>query len=118
MDGPATLIGRESERATLMSAVGRAVLGEPGLLLVHGEAGIGKTTLVREVARTARADGNHVLFGQCLRFGADVTSYVPFTQALTQWLRTTTSESRTRLAPRGILDDLVPALSDPSAGVS
>ena len=47
-----------------------------------------------------------------------MTSYVPFTQALTQWLRTTTSESRVRLAPRGILDDLVPALNDPSAGVA
>src|SRR4051812_24603732 len=116
MDGPATLIGRESERAALRSAVGRAALGEPAFLLVHGEAGIGKTSLVREAARAARAEGRHVLFGQCLRFGADVTSYVPFIQALTHWLRTTTSESRTRLAPHGSLDDLVPALNDPSAG--
>jgi DNA-binding CsgD family transcriptional regulator len=118
MDGPATLVGRESERATLRSAADRAALGEPGLVLVHGEAGIGKTSLVREVSRAARAAGDHVLSGQCLRFGADVTSYVPFTQALTQWLRTTASESRAGLAPRGILDDLVPALSDPSAGVA
>ena len=56
MDGPATLIGRESERATLRSAVNRAALGEPGLLLVHGEAGIGKTSLVREASRAALAD--------------------------------------------------------------
>lgn len=42
-----------------------------------------ETSLVREAAGAARADGHHVLFGQCLRFGADVTSYVPFTQALT-----------------------------------
>ena len=118
MDGPATLIGRESERAALRSAVDRAVLGEPGLVLVHGEAGIGKTSLVREAARAAQDGGCHVLFGQCLRFGANVTSYVPFTQALTHWLRTTTSESRDRLAPRGSLDDLVPALNDPSAGVA
>jgi DNA-binding NarL/FixJ family response regulator len=118
MDGPATLIGRESERAALRSAVAQAVLGEPGLVLVHGEAGIGKTSLVREAARAAQDGGCHVLFGQCLRFGSNVTSYVPFTQALTHWLRTTTSESRERLAPRGSLDDLVPALNDPSAGVA
>lgn len=95
-----------------------AILGEPGLVLVHGEAGIGKTSLVRGAARAAQADGSHVLFGQCQRFGANVTSYVPFTHALTHWLRTTTSESRDRLAPRGRLDDLVPALNDPSAGVA
>ena len=48
MDGPATLIGRESERATLRSPWSRPFSGEPGLVLVHGEAGIGKTSLVRE----------------------------------------------------------------------
>jgi DNA-binding NarL/FixJ family response regulator len=118
MDGPATLIGRDSEWAVLSSAVELAVSGQPSLVLVHGEAGIGKTTLVCEVVRVAEADGMNVLLGQCLRFGADVTSYVPFTQALTHWLRTTTSESRSQLAPRGSLDELVPALADPSAGVA
>ena len=54
-----------------------------------------------------RAGCCHVLFGQCLRFGANVTSYVSFTQALTHWLQTTTSENRDRLAPRGHLADLV-----------
>ena len=118
MDGPAALIGREPERAALRSAVNHAVHGQPGLVLVHGEAGIGKTSLVSEAARAAQADGMHVLWGQCLRFGADVTSYVPFTQALTRWLRTTTTESRNRLAPLGTLVDLVPAMNDPSRGVA
>ena len=111
------LVGRESERQALRAAVERAVSGEPGMLLVHGEAGIGKTSLVREAAGIAKDEGLHVLFGQCLRFGADVTSYVPFTQAFTQWLRTTGSECRDRLAPHGTVDDLVPALNDPSDGL-
>ena len=85
------------------------------MVLVHGEAGIGKTSLVREAAAAARAERSHVLFGQCLRFGADVTSYVPFTHAFTQWLRSTSSDCRDRLAPHGSIDDLVPALTDPSS---
>ena len=87
------------------------------MLLLHGEAGIGKTSLVREAAGAAGEEGLHVLFGQCLRFGANITSYVPFTQAFTQWLRTTGSECRDRLAPHGTVDDLVPALNDPSGGL-
>ena len=113
-----TLVGRESERQALRAAIERAVSGEPGMLLVHGEAGIGKTSLVREAAGTAGEEGLHILFGQCLRFGANVTSYVPFTQAFTQWLRTTGSDCRDRLAPHGTVDDLVPALNDPSGGLA
>ncbi|MDR6862678.1 AAA family ATPase [Phycicoccus sp. 3266] len=118
MGGPATMIGRESERATVRAVVEGAALGEPGLLLVHGEPGIGKTTLVREAALAAERGDTNVLFGQCLRFGANVTSYVVFTQALTHWLHTTTSESRDSLAPGGRLDDLVPAINDASTGVA
>ena len=118
MDVRPSLVGREPERQALRAVIESAVSGEPGLLLVHGEAGIGKTSLVREAAGAAGDDGLHVLFGQCLRFGANVTSYVPFTQALTQWLRTTESGCRDRLAPHGTVDDLVPALNDPSSGLA
>ncbi len=119
MDVQPVLVGREPERLALRAVIERAASGEPGMLLLHGEAGIGKTSLVREAAgAAAEEEGFHVLFGQCLRFGADVTSYVPFTQAFTQWLRTAGSESRDRLAPHGTLDDLVPALNDPSGGLA
>ena len=112
------LVGREPEREALRVVVERAISGEPGMLLLRGEAGIGKTSLVREAAGAAREGGCHVLFGQCLRFGAEVTSYVPFTQAFTHWLRSTDSEARDRLAPNGRLDDLVPALTGPSDGLA
>lgn len=117
MDVRPILVGRESERQALRTVVERAVSGEPAMLLLHGEAGIGKTCLVREAAGVAGEEGLHILFGQCLRFGANVTSFVPFTQAFTQWLRTTGSECRDRLAPHGTVDDLVPALNDPSGGL-
>lgn len=118
MDGQPALVARESERGALRAAIEGAVAGDPGLILVHGEAGIGKTSLVLEAAHAAQTDGLHVLLGQCLRFGANVTSYVPFTQAITHWLRTAESESRDRLTPDGKLDDLVPALIEPSEGVA
>ncbi len=118
MDVQPILVGREPEREALRAVIERAAVGDPGMLLLHGEAGIGKTSLVREAAGVASEQGCHVLFGQCLRFGANVTSYVPFTTAFTQWLRTTRGECRDHLAPHGTLDDLLPALNDSSGGLA
>ena len=46
---PATLIGRESEWHVLRSTWARAAKGRPTMLLVTGEAGIGKSRLVEEL---------------------------------------------------------------------
>ncbi|WP_433030946.1 ATP-binding protein [Actinomycetospora sp. CA-053990] len=48
------LVGREAELAVLTRAWRRAVAGEPGLVLVRGEAGVGKTRLVAELATLVR----------------------------------------------------------------
>jgi DNA-binding NarL/FixJ family response regulator/tetratricopeptide (TPR) repeat protein len=109
------LVGRAEERAALRSAVADAVSGVPSLVLVRGEAGIGKTWLAREAAERARAEGHHVLIGQCLRFGAEVTSYLPFSQAIGHWLTTGVREMRTALGAEE-LHDLVPSLGGPSDG--
>ena len=45
----ATLSGRAEERARLLDVVRAGLEGSPRAVLVHGEAGIGKTTLVRSV---------------------------------------------------------------------
>ncbi len=48
--GPADLlVGRESERDALEAAIDAAVSGRPAVAWVEGEAGMGKTTLVRHV---------------------------------------------------------------------
>ncbi len=60
--------------------------GSPRAVLVHGEAGIGKTTLVRNVCEQAAGDGAQVLWGQSLRFGAVEAMYHPLVLALEGWL--------------------------------
>jgi predicted ATPase len=58
------LIGRGREVAALEAAVARAVLGSGGVAVVCGEPGIGKTTLVREIARATAARGVAMLWGR------------------------------------------------------
>lgn len=99
MDPPRPLVGRSSEQEQLLRALDGAVAGEPTATLLHGEPGIGKTTLLRDMVDRARARGFHVLFGQCLRFGAEVTTHLPFTQAFDRWGRGVGRETLDRVFP-------------------
>jgi class 3 adenylate cyclase/tetratricopeptide (TPR) repeat protein len=75
------VVGREAETATLLDAFKRVVAGEGReVLLVSGEAGLGKTTLVAETARAAFDVGACVLFGHCEEDLA--TPYQLFSEAL------------------------------------
>ncbi|PTE10963.1 ATP-binding protein [Mesorhizobium helmanticense] len=58
------LLEREGPLGTLLAQVERAAAGHGGTVLVDGEAGVGKTSLLREFAQ--EADGNcRVLWGWC-----------------------------------------------------
>ncbi|GHF69053.1 tetratricopeptide (TPR) repeat protein [Amycolatopsis bartoniae] len=59
------LIGREHPAAVLRAEFDRARESHGGLVLVTGEAGIGKTALVTEAADEARRHGVLVLSGAC-----------------------------------------------------
>src|SRR5262245_358473 len=76
------LVGRDAELSALEDAllsVGRERSG--GLVLVEGEAGMGKTRLAHELADRARALGWKVLWGSCSE--AEVAlPYLPFVEAL------------------------------------
>jgi ATPase subunit of ABC transporter with duplicated ATPase domains len=82
----ATLSGRADDRATLLEAVRAGLDGPPRAVLVHGEAGIDKTTLVHSVCEQVRGDGAQVQWGQSLRFGAVEAMYRPLVLALGGWL--------------------------------
>ncbi len=57
------LVGREKELRALHQAWDRAKLGEGGVLLFEGEAGIGKTRLLDAFAREISIDDAHILYG-------------------------------------------------------
>ena len=111
---PATLSGRAEEGAGLLEVVRAGLEGSPRAVLVHGEAGIGKTTLVRSVCEQVKVEGAQVLWGQCLRFGAVEAMYHPLVLALEGWLGEADD------AERASLIEAVPgaALILPSLGAS
>jgi DNA-binding CsgD family transcriptional regulator len=62
---PSRLVGREREQMRLREHLARTVDGAGSLVLIAGEAGIGKTTLVATVAREAAQHGMRVVHGAC-----------------------------------------------------
>jgi DNA-binding CsgD family transcriptional regulator len=78
-------VGRGRELATLAALVPRAEGEGRRIALVGGEAGSGKSRLVRELAHAVSAEGVRVLYGAC---DAVVrTPYRPFVEALDQLVR-------------------------------
>ncbi|MFQ5679493.1 MAG: AAA family ATPase [Gemmatimonadota bacterium] len=66
------LVGRETEFEVLRTALGR-IREQPGkVLVVMGEAGIGKTRLLQEVTRNAAMDGIRCLESRCYPAESDV----------------------------------------------
>ncbi len=99
-------VGRVVERAQLEAALDVADQGEPGLVLIGGEAGIGKTRLVTELATVASTRGALVVRGQCLDMKAATLPFAPFVDIL----RGLASTAR---AAAGIIElaQLVPAVA-------
>lgn len=60
-----SLVGRSAEQSLLRDGFARAVSGRAALALIGGEAGIGKTSLVRDFLDHARAGGAAALAGGC-----------------------------------------------------
>ncbi len=77
------LIARRPEVAGFRRALERAAAGEPGVLLVGGDAGVGKTRLVSHLAATAEQAGARVVVAHCVDLGDVGIPYLPFTEALT-----------------------------------
>jgi hypothetical protein len=76
------VVGRAAEERVLSALLDAVAAGEPGAVFVHGEAGVGKTALVREACR--RFDGE-VLWGTCVHFGAASVPFAGPTSALGGW---------------------------------
>jgi DNA-binding SARP family transcriptional activator/Tfp pilus assembly protein PilF len=79
------LVGREAERAQLLTHVERLMRGSGGVVLLEGEAGVGKTRLLQTLAHDAEWRGAEVLWGA----GREVEGaapYGPLVEALSEGL--------------------------------
>ena len=79
----AAFVGRTRELTALWAAMERARAGRATVVLVGGEAGVGKTRLITEFGDRARASGATVLVGGCIPLGEGVLPYAPLVEALT-----------------------------------
>jgi hypothetical protein len=85
------IIGRDHPAGLLRAEIARAADSHGGLVLVTGEAGIGKTTLVTGAADEARARGALVLGGACWDSDS-APGYWPWVQVIRALRRTATAE--------------------------
>ena len=77
--------GREQEMARLKQAVESAVTGEGRIAIVIGEAGLGKSRLLRELRQELLRAGLGLIQGRCDP-NESGTTYLPFIEALRGWL--------------------------------
>jgi DNA-binding CsgD family transcriptional regulator len=80
-EGDHRFIGRIQELTTLRDALEEAHAGLAPIVVVHGEAGIGKTRTVAEFARSERANAVAVLWGTVYQGGVR-QPYAPWIEAL------------------------------------
>jgi DNA-binding CsgD family transcriptional regulator/tetratricopeptide (TPR) repeat protein len=99
---PPLLVGREREQAIVRDHLANARDGHGSLILIGGEAGIGKTALAEALCREAEEQGALVLVGRCY----DLTETPPYGP----WL-----ELFARYQPGNDLPALPPSFATPGA---
>ena len=80
-DGSVRLIGREPERAQLLQSLHQARSGSGSLILLLGDAGMGKTRLAEEALAMARRLGFQTLVGRCYE-QPGTPALIPYTEVL------------------------------------
>jgi DNA-binding CsgD family transcriptional regulator/tetratricopeptide (TPR) repeat protein len=113
----ATFVGRTPELTELRGALSEAVGGRPSLAFVAGESGVGKTRMLSELERSARAAGARVLSGECVELGEGELPYAPIVAALRPLARSgdPALDSLTPAARAG-LAHMLPGLGDGAGG--
>ncbi len=109
----APFVGREHELGELRTALDGALDGRGGLVLIAGEAGIGKTRLVQELALYADQQDTRALWAHCWA-GDGAPAFWPWTQLIRAYAEGL-GRSRLHVELGGALDavaPLVPELSD------
>ncbi len=100
-------VGRAEELRSLVAALDQSLTGTPQVRLIIGEAGVGKSTLVRQLLPEARLRGGAMLTGR----GLDAESRPPFGP----WADVVSSAHAlglTAARPWPLLERLTPVLRD------
>jgi DNA-binding SARP family transcriptional activator/DNA-binding transcriptional ArsR family regulator len=105
------LVGRADARAEVMEAVEQALLGAGGLVLLAGEAGQGKSRLLREIAAGATWRGAQVSWGRG-REDAQARPFGALHEALHEVLTPLRARRLAELLPGRTLDTLLPLLPE------
>lgn len=85
------MVGRDKELDQLKEFLRAAIDGEGNTVLVSGEAGIGKTRLVKELEVYAESLGVKVLEGRCLY--ESPSPFLPFREALRSFFQVSKSDA-------------------------
>jgi DNA-binding CsgD family transcriptional regulator len=104
-------VGRRLELGTLGGCLERAIAGSGSLVMVAGEAGIGKTQTLREFSATARERGAVTLWGSSFE-GDWHPPYGPWVEALGDLVRSLEPERLRQALGRGapVMARLLPGL--------
>src|SRR5690349_22852564 len=80
-----TMVGRDAELTEIASSLGVRPSRPPHELsdiLLSGDAGVGKTRILRALRDLAVSDGWQVFAGHCLDFGDSALPYLPFSEVV------------------------------------
>ena len=109
---PTAIVGRDREMSTMRQALDDVRAGAGGIVLITGEAGVGKSRLLadsREGAEANREVEPRLLWveGRCLSYG-ETLPYFPFRELLRDWLGVDEGdpELRIRVSLRRAVDEL------------
>jgi DNA-binding SARP family transcriptional activator len=116
--GDTPLVGREDELGRLQASLEAALAGRSLLVAVVGEAGIGKTRLLAELASLAAQRGSDILVGHAYE-SEQILPYGPWIDAFRSSRRLRDAAMLDKLDPgvRAEMLRLVPALGERSAAV-
>lgn len=109
--GRIPFVGRDAQLNSLHASFDKARRGEGGLVLVHGEAGVGKTRLMKEFADQVSWKAVPSFWGRCYQFER-LLPYQPFSEVLQSALGSIPDEKLADLPNwiQEMLVSLVPSL--------
>ncbi len=107
-------VGRVAERAALSEALERASAGQPGIVLISGEAGVGKSRLLTELTTLSAGMGVTAVGGLCVDVAAGTFPYAPFVDIVRD-LHSAKLTAALPASARAELGRLVPEIA-PQAG--